>query len=235
MNGYIKLSRKLLSWRWFNKDYMLRVWMYLLLNASFDLVEIGNAKIGKGQVLVGRKQMAKDLNLSEQQVRTALQRLKSTNEITIESTNQYSIITVVNWEFYQDSTQKSTNKSTDIAPNEQPTDNQRITTYKEGKEGKEGKETIIRHKYGTYGHVRLSDKELQKLHDDYGEDLISEYIQKLDEGIQLKGYKYKDYNLALRNWIKRDHAKREDLPVYDASENPVFDEKRFEELMRRRA
>ena len=35
------------------------------------------------------------------QIRTALNKLKSTGEVASESTNRYTIITVVNWEKYQ--------------------------------------------------------------------------------------------------------------------------------------
>lgn len=58
----------------------------------------------------------------------------------------------------------------------------------------------IRHKYGEYKNVLLTDKQLERIKKDFynWESLIKE----LDEGIQLKGYKYKDHNLALRKWAK---------------------------------
>lgn len=45
---------------------------------------------------------------------------KSTSEITIKSTNRFSLITIVNWDVYQGS---STSKSTSKSTNNQPTSN----------------------------------------------------------------------------------------------------------------
>lgn len=58
----------------------------------------------------------------------------------------------------------------------------------------------IRHKYGEYGHVMLTDKQYQKLIDDYGEDATKKAIKKVDEYCQQYGKSYKDYNLTLRKW-----------------------------------
>lgn len=58
----------------------------------------------------------------------------------------------------------------------------------------------IRHKYGEYGHVMLTDKQYQKLIDDYGEDATQKAIKKVDEYCQQYGKSYKDYNLTLRKW-----------------------------------
>lgn len=57
-----------------------------------------------------------------------------------------------------------------------------------------------KHKYGAYKHVMLTDSEHEKLVSEYGNTLIEEAIRILDEGIELKGYKYKSHNLALQKW-----------------------------------
>ena len=59
-----------------------------------------------------------------------------------------------------------------------------------------------RHKYGEYKNILLTDKELERLISDYGKPIIDEYIQKMDEWIELNGKRYKNYNLALRKWLK---------------------------------
>lgn len=57
-----------------------------------------------------------------------------------------------------------------------------------------------RHKHGEYGHVMLTDKQYQKLVEDYGEDSTKQAIKKVDEYCQQYGKSYKDYNLTLRKW-----------------------------------
>lgn len=59
----------------------------------------------------------------------------------------------------------------------------------------------IKHKYGAYAHVLLSDKELDRLNTEYGVNKTQKAITYLDEAIEMKGYKYKNHNLALRKWV----------------------------------
>ena len=58
--------------------------------------------------------------------------------------------------------------------------------------------------FGEYGNVSLTDEQYSQLVKDYGEPVMNDYIRRMDEYIQMKGKKYKDFNLALRNWIKKD-------------------------------
>ena len=59
----------------------------------------------------------------------------------------------------------------------------------------------VRHKRGEYAHVLLSDKEVEKLEKDFGKELAHASICFLDEYVEMKGYKYKNYNLAIRKWV----------------------------------
>lgn len=121
LNGFIKLHRKLVAWGWY-QDYVVKdVFLHLLLTANFKDTSWRDITLKEGQLVTGTKKLAEDLGFSRQQVRTALDKLKSTNEITIKSTNKYSIITVVNWGDYQSSEESLTNTSTKSATNEQPT------------------------------------------------------------------------------------------------------------------
>ena len=100
-NGYIKLHRKLLDWGWYKDPNTKAVFLHLLLTANFTESEYMGVKIYPGQTVIGRKALAKTLGMSEKNVRTALNHLKETNEITIKATNKYSIVTIVGWELYQ--------------------------------------------------------------------------------------------------------------------------------------
>ena len=59
----------------------------------------------------------------------------------------------------------------------------------------------IKHKYGEYQHVLLTDGERQKLTNDYGIGLAENAITFLDEYIEMKGYKAKSHYLAIRKWV----------------------------------
>ena len=57
----------------------------------------------------------------------------------------------------------------------------------------------------------MTERERDRLFNDYGESETLEAIKYLDEYIQMKGAKYKDHNLTLRKWVfdavKRDKSK----------------------------
>ena len=56
-----------------------------------------------------------------------------------------------------------------------------------------------KHKYGEYKNVLLSDKELEKLKNEYSN--YQELIKCLDEYIEMKGYKAKSHYLAIKKWV----------------------------------
>jgi len=66
---------------------------------------------------------------------------------------------------------------------------------------KNKKDKDPKHKYGEYQHVLLTDKERDRLMDEYGEAKTTEAIKYLDEYIEMKGYKAKSHYLAIRKWV----------------------------------
>lgn len=76
----------------------------------------------------------------------------------------------------------------------------------------ETKKYTARHRMGEYGHVLLSDKDLEKLNAEYGDQDTQEFVQYLDEYIERKGYKAKNHYLTIRKWvvdaIKEERAKK---------------------------
>ena len=102
---------------------MLNVWIELLLSAAFEDYYCDGQLIKRGQVMIGREKMAKQLGMGVQELRTCLNRLVSTGEITIQSTNRGSIITIVKWDEYQGSP-SNTNQQSNQRTNRQVTSNQ---------------------------------------------------------------------------------------------------------------
>lgn len=63
--------------------------------------------------------------------------------------------------------------------------------------------------FGEYQHIKLTQEQYDKLCEDYGENFTKDYIRKMDEWLQIKGKNpYKDFNLALRNWLNKDNIKK---------------------------
>ncbi len=99
--GWIKLHRKMLDWEWYGDGNTFRLFVHLLLTANHKPQSWKGVVIGRGELATGRQSLSAQTGLSEQSVRTSLERLKSTNEITIKSTSKYSIVTIVNYDTYQ--------------------------------------------------------------------------------------------------------------------------------------
>ena len=122
INGFIKLHRKLVEWGWYSDSVVKCVFLHILMVANFKNTQYMGRELKPGQAIIGRKKMAAELGFSEQQIRTALNKLKSTGEITLESTNRYTIATVENWAMYQCSDDDCNQQIT----NNQPTINQPV-------------------------------------------------------------------------------------------------------------
>jgi hypothetical protein len=91
---WIKLHRSLTDWEWFNKSEMVHIFIYLLLKASYEDKLWQGKRIKRGQVVTTRKAMSVDLGLSEQTIRTCLERLVASKEIKTKATNKYTLITI---------------------------------------------------------------------------------------------------------------------------------------------
>lgn len=127
LNGYIKLYRKLTKWGWYKDSVVKSLFLHCLLMASFKDFDWMGRNLKAGQFITSRKHLAEDLGFSEMQIRTALKKLESTKEITIETTNRFTIITVMNWGNYQSEDEFDNQDFNQQITNKQPTDNQQIT------------------------------------------------------------------------------------------------------------
>ncbi|MCD8208517.1 MAG: hypothetical protein LUD72_11310 [Bacteroidales bacterium] len=138
MNGnYIKICRSILDWEWFKNPNTLAVFVYCLLRANWKDGRFEGIEVPRGSFVTSVAKLAKEVGISTQSARTALNHLKSTNELTITSTPKFSVITVNNYNRYQDANKQSNKRLT----NDQQTANKQLTTIEERKKGKkkEGK------------------------------------------------------------------------------------------------
>lgn len=121
----------MLNWEWYSDTNVVRIFLHCLLKANYQDRQWKGMTIERGQFVTGREILAKETGLTIQQVRTALDKLKSTGEITIKVTNKYSIITVCNYETYQCCGMESNQQINRQTTAKQPANNQQITTTTE--------------------------------------------------------------------------------------------------------
>ncbi len=160
---WIKLYRKFTKWEWYDDINTKCLFIHLLLMANHKDKNWRGILIKRGQRLTGRKVLSVETGLSEMQIRTALDKLKSTKEITIKSTKKYSIITLLKYDNYQGDNQQITNNIT----KKQPSDNQVVTTNKNEKNDKNEKEVVEKNDDDFFNLERVEDgkrvnKKLQK-------------------------------------------------------------------------
>ena len=95
--GFIQQDRAVYDtsvFSWANHPATMLFYLYLLQKAAWRDTNWKGIPILRGQAVTGLHAMSKDTGLSIQEIRTCLQRLISSEEITVKSTNKYSVITI---------------------------------------------------------------------------------------------------------------------------------------------
>ena len=104
-NGWVMLHRKVLDSGLMRNHKLWTFWTWCLLKASHKETTqlVGSVKVvlQPGQFVFGRRTAAKELGMTEQNVRTCLATLKREGSLTSQSTHLCSVITIVNWNSYQ--------------------------------------------------------------------------------------------------------------------------------------
>jgi hypothetical protein len=125
--GWIKLHRKLLEWEWYNDVNVRITFLHCLLKANYEDKKWKGTIIKRGSFISSISHLSAEIGITEQKLKTAIKKLKLTNEITSESTNLNTVFTVIRYDLYQSDNELNNKRVT----NEQQTNNKQITTTKE--------------------------------------------------------------------------------------------------------
>lgn len=142
MAGFIKVDRKILKWEWYQDVKVFHLFLYFLLKANHCDGRWQGNDIKRGQLLTGRLQLAKDTGLTEREIRTCLNKLKMTGEVTIKVTSKFSIITICKYDFYQseytESDQQKDQQIDQPSTSKRPANDQQATINNNTNNNKEG-------------------------------------------------------------------------------------------------
>ena len=122
--GYVLLHRKFVNWEWYDDLNTKSLFLHCILKANYTDKEWHGKLIERGSFVTSVNKLAIETGLSVQNVRTSLNKLESTNEITKVTTTTNTIITVNNYNEYQPSNILTNKQLT----NDQQTTNKRLTT-----------------------------------------------------------------------------------------------------------
>ncbi len=202
---FIKLSRKILNWRWYEDSNTFRVFIHLLLTANIESHDFRDITVPRGSVITSYGKLASELGMSVQNVRTALDHLKSTGEVTSKQHSKFSMISIVNYDLYQakvTGNQQATNK--------QLTSNQQ--QYKNDNNEKERKEYIYMPKavenssvenLEAYGNLYLSQSQFSILEGMCGTEIIS-YIDRVSDWLSQNPKPKESHYAVIKKFIEND-------------------------------
>lgn len=128
MSGWIKLHRKTLHWEWYTDANTMRLFMHLLITVNYEPKKWRGIDISRGQIITSSEKLASQIGLTRQQIRTSLDKLQSTNDITIKTTNRSSLVTLVMYDSYQSGEETVTNKTPSKQQTSNQPDNQQVTS-----------------------------------------------------------------------------------------------------------
>jgi hypothetical protein len=208
--GYVCLWRKMMDNGMMRNSHLLHVWIWCLMKASHKahkmMVGFVEVDLLPGQFVFGRKAAALDTGLGEQTIRTCLNSLKSTSNITIKVTNKFSILTICNWATYQSSISQS-NQQINQQINQpltsnQPASNQQLTTNNNGNNADNVKNGEKKIKRECVRFIEPSPEEVTEYSASIGHPMDG---QAWCDSYAVKGWKVgknvmKDWKAAVRTW-----------------------------------
>jgi hypothetical protein len=98
--GHVKVWRKQKEWEWYRDGNTFRVFHEIYTTANWKDKKHQGIVIKRGELLTSPKALGGHLGLTPRQIRTALDKLKSTFDISTKATNRYTIVTVCNYDTY---------------------------------------------------------------------------------------------------------------------------------------
>ena len=111
-DGYIKLYRKMMKWGWYTDTNAKCVFLHLLFLAQYEACFYRGIELEVGQAVTSIREISLQTGISVQSVRTAINHLKSTQEITQCTHGKFSVFTIKNYIEYQGVNTETNNQVT---------------------------------------------------------------------------------------------------------------------------
>lgn len=211
LEGYVNLWRKSIDSSVFKNPEIWKFWCWCLMKATWQpykaKVGLQSIELLPGQFIFGLEKASKEINISIRKIRGANKLLEKEGNLTIKTTNKFSIITICNWEIYQN-IEKIKGKQ-----------NGKQRANKTSKKGNiqelinnNNKDKIL---YGEF--VLLTEIEYQKLCDKFEKYIADDWIERMNLYAASKPKefnKYSSHYATILNWdrMKREREGKEPTP-----------------------
>lgn len=200
-NGFIKLFRNIEQWEWYTEPNVMRLFIHCLIKANHASKKWRGVTIHAGSFVTSYSKLAQDLKLSEQNIRTSLKHLKSTGELTLKTTSQYSLISINNWNEYQQFDTRTNIQLTD----DQHSVNTRLTTNNNDNNDKNINNNILGQdkKFKKPSLEEIKNYCLERKNNVDAEKFFN-YYESVDWHIGKN--KMKNWQACVRNWEKNTRS-----------------------------
>lgn len=102
MDRFVKLFSKILDWKHYKQPHYLQVFVALLFRANWkNSYDRSGREIKRGQAIISQREFCDDCGVTRNTLAKILNGLAESGEITIETNNNYSLITIVNYDKFQ--------------------------------------------------------------------------------------------------------------------------------------
>ncbi len=214
-DGFVKLHKKIVEWEWYKDQSVKGLFIHLLIISNYKDGRFKGRLIKRGQVVTSINNLAIETGMSRSTIQRCLKALKSTNEIEISASAEYSLITVVNYDEYQGgvlnfSTQPSTLHNTlpSTQPSTQPSTNIR------NKEKKERKNSLARSvRVSEFSSPSLDDVKSYANERGASESLANDFYDFYESnGWKVGKNAMRNWKASFNGWIRRHKDDIDDAP-----------------------
>lgn len=131
--GWVCLWRKSIESGWLKNHNVWIFWTYCLMKANHkknykQIIGFQEIVLQPGQFIFGRKKASEETGLSERNIRTCVRFLENAKNLTIKSTNKFSIISIIKWDTYQDKNNITDQQTDQQVTSNRPAGDQQVTT-----------------------------------------------------------------------------------------------------------
>lgn len=128
---WIKLNRNMTEWRWYKDQNTKALFIHLLFKANIEDKDFRDITIHRGELITTYAHLAEETGLSVQNIRTAMNHLKSTGELTTSQRGKNLVISIPEYSRYQDNlTGNQHDANTELTGNQHRLKNIRNKEYK---------------------------------------------------------------------------------------------------------
>lgn len=227
-NGYIKLSRSIMKWEWYKNQNTKALFLHCVLKANFAPQRFEGVEIKRGEFVTSLSSLSKETGLTISELRTAMEHLVLTGELARRKVSKFTVITVLSYDLYQDSSQGFSQTIRKPFANDSQTIRNNIRNKRIYKNDKKEREDVLT--LGEYKNVFFTQMEFDKLVDEFGEELAQAKIESLSEYMLTSGKDYENHYAKVRSFCKQDEEKWRAEKEKADDDDPSYDLSRFEEM-----